>query len=70
MEHPGNWHADSTRGQIVEAQKNHPILTGVSDIWGMSDVYRTFPKGRSLPADCTALVWGQPLLGRKHDDAP
>jgi len=70
MEHHGNWHADSTRGTIVEAQKAHPILSGVTDIWGPSDVYRTYKVGGSLPTNCTALVWGQPLLGRKHDDAP
>ncbi len=70
MEHHGQWHADSTRGVIVPEQKNHPLLTGVSDIWGNSDVYRTYKVGTSLPADCTALVWGQPLLGRSHDDAP
>lgn len=70
MEHHGRWHADSTRGMIVPEQKGHPILTGVSDIWGDSDVYRTYKKGASLPEGCTALVWGQPLMGRKHDDAP
>ena len=70
MNHHGRWHADSTRGTIVEALKDHPILTGVSDIWGTSDVYRTYKEGGSLPAGCTALVWGQPLMGRKHDDAP
>jgi len=70
MGHHGRWHADSTRGIIVEEQKNHPILTGVSDIWGNSDVYRTYKEGTGLPADCTALVWGQPLMGRKHDDPP
>jgi Trehalose utilisation len=70
MEHHGRYHADSTRGVIVPEQKDHPILIGVSDIWGPSDVYRTYKKGTSLPADCTALVWGQPLMGRKHDDAP
>lgn len=68
--HHGNWHADSTRGTIVEALKDHPIATGVTDIWGPSDVYRTYPEGSSLPADCTALVWGQPLVGRNHDDKP
>ena len=61
--HHGQWMADSTRGILVEEQKDHPILTGVSDIWGNSDVYRTYPEGSSLPAGCTALVWGQPLLG-------
>jgi len=69
-EHHGNWHRDSTRGILVEAQREHPILIGVDDIWGPSDVYRTYPEGGSLPADCTALVYGQPLLGRQHDDAP
>ena len=68
--HHGNWHADSTRGTIVPEQKDHPILIGVSDIWGNSDVYRTYKEGTSLPAGCTALVWGQPLMGRNHDDAP
>ena len=34
MGHHGRWHADSTRGTIVETQKDHPILIGVSDIWG------------------------------------
>ena len=70
MGHHGRWHTDSTRGIIVEEQKHHPILSGVSDIWGNSDVYRTYKEGTSLPADCTALVWGQPLTGRKHDDPP
>ena len=68
--HHGRWQADSTRGTIVEAQKNHPIVAGVSDIWGNSDVYRTYKEGAALPADCTALVWGQPLMGRNPEDAP
>ena len=70
MGHHGRWQADSTRGTIVPEQKDHPILIGVSDIWGNSDVYRTYKEGTSLPAGCTALVWGQPLMGRKPDDAP
>ncbi len=69
MNHHGRYHADSTRGDIVPEQKNHPILIGVSDIWGDSDVYRTYKEGGSLPEGCTALVWGQPLMGRKQTDA-
>ncbi|MEZ7957416.1 MAG: ThuA domain-containing protein [Rubritalea sp.] len=69
MKHHGNWHRDSTRGDIVEAMKAHPILTGVKDIWGPSDVYRTYKEGDSLPADCTALVFGQPLIGREKGGA-
>jgi len=70
MNHHGQWQADSTRGVIVEAMKDHPILRGVRDIWGPSDVYRTYKEGGSLPAGSTALVWGQPLLGRKPTDRP
>lgn len=70
LSHHGNWHRDSTRGIPVPEQKDHPILQGVRDIWGPSDVYRTFPKGADLPADCHCLVFGQPLLGRSPDDAP
>jgi hypothetical protein len=33
-------------------------------------VYRTYKEGGHLPEGCTALVWGQPLLGRKPTDAP
>lgn len=66
MGHHGNWHRDSTRGDVVAEQKGHPILTGVKDIWGPSDVYRTYKEGTSLPEDCTALVYGQPLIGREY----
>ncbi|MEX2216925.1 MAG: ThuA domain-containing protein [Phycisphaeraceae bacterium] len=66
--HHGRWHQDSTRGIIVEENKDHPVLKGVSDIWGPSDVYRTYKEGDNLPAVCTPLVYGQPLMGRKHDD--
>jgi hypothetical protein len=67
--HHGRWQQDSTRGLIVEENKAHPILKGVKDIWGTSDVYRTFKEGGRLPEGCLPLVNGQPLMGRKHDDA-
>ena len=70
LNHHGRWMADSTRGKIVEEHKNHPVLVGVTEIWGNSDVYRTYKEGTSLPPGCTALVWGQPLLGRRPDDPP
>jgi hypothetical protein len=70
LNHHGRWHADSTRGFFDEDHAQHTILTGVTEIWGDSDVYRTYKEGASLPEDCTALVWGQPLMGRKRDDLP
>ncbi len=65
MSHHGNWSRDSTRGDIIPEMKDHPILTGVKDIWGDSDVYRTYKEGTGLPEGCTALVMGQPLIGRE-----
>lgn len=70
MNHHGRWHADSTRGFFDKEHAEHLILTGITDIWGDSDVYRTYKEGTNLPAECTALVWGQPLMGRKPDDLP
>jgi hypothetical protein len=67
--HHGRWQADSTLGILVEENKDHPVLKGVKDIWGLTDVYRTYKEGDSLPAACTPLVYGQPLMGRNHDDA-
>lgn len=67
--HHGRWQADSTRGIVVERNKDHAVLRGVTDVWGPSDVYRTYKEGGSLPADCTPLLDGQPLKGRKQDDA-
>jgi hypothetical protein len=49
--------------------KGHSILTGVKEIWGPSDVYRTFKEGAGLPEGCKALVYGQPLIGRKQNGA-
>lgn len=70
LSHHGNWHRDSTRGIIIEEQSDHPILQGVSDVWGPSDVYRTFPEGEQLSQECVALMLGQPLTGRSPDDGP
>lgn len=70
LNHHGRWQADSTRGSLDPEHAQHPIVTGVTDIWGNSDVYRTYPEGSRLPSDCTPLVWGQPLMGRQPDDLP
>ena len=68
--HHGRWHQDSTRGVIVPEAAEHPILRGVSDVWGPSDVYRTYPEGEALPARCTPLLMGQPLMARSPEDPP
>ena len=65
--HHGRWHQDSTRGIIVQDHQDHPVLRGVEDIWGPSDVYRTYPEDGRLPPECTPLVLGQPLMTREPD---
>ncbi len=44
----------------------HPILTGVRDVWGPTDVYGI----RNLPADATVLLRGQVLAGMEPGSVP
>ncbi len=66
VNHHGNHGHESTRGVLNEAFKDHPILQGVTDIWGPTDVYTV----THLPADAQVLVWGQVLSGMKPTDPP
>ena len=70
MGHHGGWHREATRGILVENQKSHPILQGVKDIFGTSDVYRCHNEKNPFPKDCTALVLGQPLVSLEKGAAP
>ena len=40
VSHHGNHGKESTRGVISRDFKEHPVLKGVDDIWGPTDVYR------------------------------
>ena len=62
----GNHGVESTRGLLNDALKDHPILRGVTDLWGPTDVYTV----SHLPKDATVLVWGQVLTGMKPTDPP
>jgi type 1 glutamine amidotransferase len=66
VSHHGNHGVESTRGVINEAFKDHPILKGVADIWGPTDVYTII----HLPKDANVLVWGEVLAGMKPTDQP
>ena len=46
--------------------KDHPILKGVEDIWGPTDVYGI----NSLTGDARVLVYGQVLDGMKPTSKP
>lgn len=67
--HHGNHGSQSTRGLIVQAEANHPILKGIKDgnIWGPTDVYGV---RLPLPDDSKPLVMGQVVNGMKSADPP
>jgi type 1 glutamine amidotransferase len=64
--HYGAHQKESTRGVIVAEMRNHPILRGVRDIWGESDVYEI----TALSGDSQPLVMGQVLLGMDPSSPP
>ena len=65
VDHHGHHAYEGTRGLIdgIQQRKGHPILRGVKDIWGPTDVYGT----RELTGDPEVLVWGQPTKGMTAD---
>jgi len=65
VSHWGNHKVEATLGVIESDAKDHPILRGVEEVFGDSDVYEAAP-----PADATILVRGQVLKGMKPDDPP
>ena len=64
--HYGAHQKESTRGVIVAGVEDHPILRGVRDIWGESDVYEI----TTLSGDSRPLVMGQVLLGMDASSPP
>lgn len=66
VNHHGHHGKESTRGVINEAHADHPILKGVDDVWGPTDVYGV----THLPDDATVLMHGQVLTGMKPTDPP
>lgn len=66
INHYGAHQKESTRGVIAGGMETHPILRGVADVWGPSDVYGI----TSLPEDAQPLLMGQVLSGMNPSDAP
>jgi hypothetical protein len=66
VNHHGSHGKQSTRGVVNEAFKDHPVLRGVADLWGPTDVYTVI----HLPKEAKVLVLGQVLSGMKPTDAP
>ncbi len=66
IRHYGMHTKESTRGLIAPGMEDHPILKGVKDIWGESDVYGI----TKLSGDSKPLVLGQVLAGMTPTSPP
>lgn len=66
VSHHGEHGKQSTRGVLAPAFTNHPILKGVTDIWGPTDVYTVAHLGN----DARVLVRGQVLDGMEPSSPP
>ena len=65
LTHWGNHKVEATRGAIEPSQQSNPLLRGVSNIFGETDVYEAYP-----PADATILVRGIVLKTLSADSEP
>jgi type 1 glutamine amidotransferase len=65
VSHWGKHKEEATRGVIEQANATHPILNGVSNVFGDSDVYEASP-----PDDAKILMRGKVLAGMKPTDPP
>lgn len=66
ISHYGHHEKESTRGLIAKGMENNPIVKGIEDIWGPSDVYSI----TTLYGDSKPLIMGQVLLGMNPTDKP
>ena len=65
VDHWGKHKQEATRGVIEPSAKGDPLLRGVEDVFGDSDVYEAHPT-----ADVKILLRGQSLAGMKPTDPP
>lgn len=65
VSHWGRHKREATQGVIEPDNAGHPILRGVRDVFGDTDVYEAYP-----PADATILMRGRVLKGMSPIDAP
>jgi hypothetical protein len=65
VNHWGQHKKEATRGVIEPSSKDDPILHGVTDVFGDTDVYEAYPA-----PDSKILLRGQVLRGMAPDDSP
>ena len=65
VSHWGKHRAEATQGVLEASAKGNPLLNGVTEIFGTTDVYEAAP-----PADSTILVRGQVVAGMEPGSPP
>jgi len=66
INHYGVHQKESTRGVPAPGMERHPILRGVKDVWGPSDVYAI----TTLTGDSKPILLGQVLAGMESTSPP
>ncbi|MYE90201.1 ThuA domain-containing protein, partial [Candidatus Poribacteria bacterium] len=66
INHHGHHGKESARGVIDSDMADHPVLKGVEDVWGPTDVYGI----TTLAGDSQVLLHGQVLVGMEPSDPP
>lgn len=66
VRHHGKHKFEGTRGLVDGMNRSHPILRGVEDVYGPTDVYEVV----NLPADATVLMHGMTTTGLEPSDPP
>jgi len=62
ISHWGRHKIEATRSVVEPSAREHPLLRGVGDIFGPTDVYEAYP-----PADAAILLRGRVLAGMNPD---
>jgi type 1 glutamine amidotransferase len=65
VSHWGKHKSEATKGIIEPSAKDDPLLKGVTDVFGLTDVYEAHP-----PEDAKILMRGQSLAGMTPDSPP
>ncbi len=65
VDHWGHHNHEATRAVVEPGAENEPLLNGVRDIFGPTDVYEVYP-----PSDVRILLRGQVLAGMQPDSPP
>lgn len=65
VSHWGKHRAEATKGVLEASEKDHPILRGVTELFGTTDVYEAAP-----PLDAVILARGQVVAGMEVSSPP